>query len=539
MRVVVVGATGNVGSAVLRALQQRPEVTSVRGIARRLPDESSALRAQAEWISIDIGAAVDPKDATPRLIDAFRGADAVIHLAWLIQPNSHRDLLRRVNVEGTRTVARAAAAAGVGTLVVASSVGAYSPSPGSEVRKESWPTEGVRTSHYSVDKVAQERVLDEVETANPQLTVTRLRPALIFQGGAASEIQRYFLGRWIPMQLLGAGRPPLLPLPRGMRLQTVHADDVAAAYAAAAVAGRPGAFNICADDVLGVQELADIVGRGRFLELPVPMVRAAVAAGHQAGLVAADPGWLDMGMNAPVMDSARAKAELGWSPRRSAEESLSELLEGMIVGAGEDSVPLRPRDVRRARLPMVGFRAGTGMRDQVQISPLVTQDLLGLYLSDHLTGATGGTARIDRMAAGFVDTPVYASLSVIAEEIRAERRFLAGLIDDLGRRRMPHRQALARGGEHLGRLKTNGRLLSRSPMTMVLEAELMRSAVLGKRGGWQTLADNAELLGLDPQVFHELADAALRQYEMLDEAHAYARRRAFRDDRETFSPAQQ
>lgn len=538
MRVAVVGATGNAGTAVLRALQQRSEVTSVRGIARRLPDESADPYAQADWISIDIGAAVETVDATSRLTEAFSGVDAVIHLAWLIQPNSHRDLLRRVNVEGTRTVARAAAAAGVGTLVVASSVGAYSPSPGREAREETWPTEGVRTSHYSVDKVAQERVLDEVEVAHPQLTVTRLRPALIFQGDAASEIQRYFLGRWVPVQLLGARRPPLLPVPRGLRIQVVHADDVAAAYAAAAVAGRSGAFNICADDVLGVQELADIVGHGRFFELPVPMVRAAVSAGHRAGLLAADPGWLDMGMNAPVMDSSRATAELGWRPHRSAADSVAELLEGMIAGVGAGSVPLRPRDSRRARLPEVGFPAGQGVRDGAEISPLITRDLLGLYLSDHLTGATVGTSRINRMATDFVDTPVYASLSTIADEIRAERRFLAELIHDLGLRQLPHRQAAAWVGELLGRVKINGRLLSRSPMTMVLEVELMRSAVLGKRGGWQTLADNAELLGLDAQLFHELAEAALRQHEILDEVHAYARRRAFRDDRETFTPAQ-
>ena len=73
-------------------------------------------------------------------------------------------------------------------------------------------------------------------------------------------------------------------------------------------------------------------------------------------------------------------------------------------------------------------------------------------------------------------------------------------------------------------------------MTMVLETELLRSAVLGKRGGWQTLADNAEDLGLDAETFHELAEQALHQHERLDEVHAYARRRAFRVDLETHTP---
>lgn len=89
-------------------------------------------------------------------------------------------------------------------------------------------------------------------------------------------------------------------------------------------------------------------------------------------------------------------------------------------------------------------------------------------------------------------------------------------------------------GEHVGRLKSNGRAFSRSPMTMVLEVELMRSAVAGKRGAWQTLADNADHLGLDPEVFRELTETARRQHEALDEVHAYARRRAFREDGDAF-----
>ena len=292
----------------------------------------------------------------------------------------------------------------------------------------------------------------------------------------------------------------------------------------------PGAFNICADDLLEVPDLARLVGHGRSMELPVPLVRTALAAGHRAGLVAADPGWLDMGMNAPVMDNARAAQELGWRPRHSAADALAELLEGMAEGQGTGSVPMRPRDSRRAPLPVGGITAGEGGGSRAGTSERIDDGLLGLYLSDHLTGATAGAARIDRMAADFVDTPVHPALSTIAEQIRAERRILQQLIDDLGLRRRPHRQAAAWLGEHVGRLKNNGRIAGRSPMTMVLETELMRSAVIGKRGGWQTLADNAEDLGVDAARFRDLAEQAMRQHHQLDEVHAYARRRAFRQE---------
>jgi len=105
MRVVIVGATGNTGTALLRALADEPEVTSVVGIARRLPDRDAPPYSTAEWVTADISSTEPDDVVVGRLAEAFRGADAVVHLAWLIQPNRDRDLLRRTNVEGTRATA--------------------------------------------------------------------------------------------------------------------------------------------------------------------------------------------------------------------------------------------------------------------------------------------------------------------------------------------------------------------------------------------------------------------------------------------------
>ena len=154
--------------------------------------------------------------------------------------------------------------------------------------------------------------------------------------------------------------------------------------------------------------------------------------------------------------------------------------------------------------------------------------LLGLYLSDHLTGSTAGVSRIQRMAEAFADTPVSADISRVSEEITRERADLRALIHQLGLRQRPHRQAAAWVAEHVGRLKLNGRIVRRSPMTMVLEAELMRAAVLGKLGGWQTLTELAPELGLDPARFTALADDARSQIEALSRVHEHARSNAFR-----------
>ncbi len=548
MKVVVVGATGNVGTAVLRALRDTGEVSEIVGVARRLPGEDVEPYSGCRWESVDIAAASTADDVVQQLTDVFRGADAVVHLAWLIQPNSRRELLRRVNVEGTERVAAAVAAAGVPHLVSASSVGAYSPdearSRGEVVRRdEGWATDGIDSSHYSADKAAQERVLDQFAAEHPQVVVTRLRTALIFQAEAASEIQRYFLGSKVPVQALKLAKPLALPLPKGLVLQALHADDAGRAYAAAVVKGAPGAFNVCADDILGPKELADIVDHGRFVELPPAAVRGAVAAAHSAGLVAADAGWIDMAMQVPMMDNDRAVDELAWRPLHTAAEALTELLDGMVAGVGHPSPPLLPRSPDDAHLPVLGEPAERGaeagstggeVETAHEVPEQFSKELLELYLSDHLTGATAGANRAERMAEDFVDTPVYPQLARLAQEIRAERTFLRNLIDDLGFQRKAHRQAAAWAGERIGRLKANGKILERSPMTMLLEADLMRSAIHGKLGVWQTLRDHAPSLGLDPQVFEDLIEAFLGQEKLLDEVHHYARQRALRNDRTTF-----
>src|SRR5205085_4591031 len=200
MRVIVVGATGNVGTSVLRALADTPEVGSIVGIARRAPD---LPWPKAEWVEADV--------VTDDLARHFRGADAVIDLAWLIQPSRDEAKLRAVNVDGSSRVLDAVAKAGVPTLVYASSVGAYSWGPKDRKVDESWPTNGVETSFYSSHKAEAERILDEFEEKHADVRVVRLRPGLIFKREAASEIRRLFAGPFLPRMLLRRSLIPIVP----------------------------------------------------------------------------------------------------------------------------------------------------------------------------------------------------------------------------------------------------------------------------------------------------------------------------------------
>lgn len=338
MRIAITGATGNVGTALLRRLTTESDIELI-GIARRTPLPGSGAPYDAvRWHALDLGEPAGLHQLREWLTDV----DAVVHLAWQIQPSHDRELLRRTNVTGTRHLIDAMNAAGVGTLLYASSVGAYAPGPKDRRVNESWPVTGVPRSDYSVDKASVEALLDDAERQNPRLRVVRMRQALVFQRDAGAEITRYFLGPLAPVWLLRRRRIPLVPTNRRLRVQAVHADDVAEAYLKALRAEVSGAFNIAADPVLDGPLLAAEL-RARTVPVPLPVLRALAAGAWWARLQPTEPGWLDLAAAAPLMDCARAHDELGWHPRRDAREALRELLAGMADGVGTASPPMRAR----------------------------------------------------------------------------------------------------------------------------------------------------------------------------------------------------
>ena len=349
MRVVVTGASGNVGTSLLRALAGDPAVTSVLGLARRRPELELA---KTTWAAADV--------AGDDLSGHFRGADVVVHLAWLIQPSHDPFAMWRTNVVGTERVLAAASAAGVGALVCASSVGAYSPGPKDRQVDEAWPTHGITTSTYSRDKAYQERLLDLYERDHPGVRVVRLRPALTFKRIAASEIRRFFLGPLVPGSLARAGNVPVVPKVKRLRTQAVHTDDVGQAYRLAVVGDARGPFNLAADPVLDADSVAALLD-ARPVPVPAGLLKAGAAATWRLRLQPVSPGWLDLALRSPLLDAGRARAELGWSPRHSATQALEELLAGLREGAGADTPPLDPGAGGPLRLGE--FRTGVGGSD--------------------------------------------------------------------------------------------------------------------------------------------------------------------------------
>ncbi|MCX5265854.1 SDR family oxidoreductase [Streptomyces sp. NBC_00199] len=334
-KVVVTGATGNVGTSVVRLLSEDSDVASVRGLARRIPDWSPR---KTEWTAVDL--ASDRAD----LAAAFADADAVVHLAWAFQPTHDPAATWRTNVLGSIRVFEAVAAARVPVLVHASSVGAYSPGPTDHAVDESWPTHGWPDAAYCREKAYLERTLDTFERDHPGIRVVRMRPAFLFKRESASEQRRIFGGRFLPGPVARPELLPFLPDIPGLRVQALHTDDAAEAYRLALRTEVRGPFNLAAEPALDAELLGEVFD-ARPVRLPRTAARSAIAAAWGLRLLPASPHLFDAVLRLPLMDCTRARVELGWQPQHTAPEVLEEFLLGLRAGEGEATEPMRGRKV--------------------------------------------------------------------------------------------------------------------------------------------------------------------------------------------------
>jgi UDP-glucose 4-epimerase len=336
MRIVITGASGNVGTALLRAL---PAEHDVVGVVRR-PPSAQGIYQRVDWRSLDL---TDPHSIT-KLRTVFDGADVVVHLAWGFQPTHDIDYLNRLGVGGTSAVLQAAHTSGVGQLIHMSSVGTYAGGSYGQRVDESWPTTGIDSSPYSRHKSAAEAILDEYEErlGDAAIPIARMRPGFILQRAAASGLMRYGLPGYVPMQVV----PwlPILPLDRKLCIPLIHADDVAAAIVLAVERRATGPFNLAGEPPMGRDDVAAVLG-ARAVHVPSGLLGALVDLTWRTRLQHIDRGWLDLAFSVPLLDCSRARTELEWAPKWTAQEALADLLEGVAQRAHTTSPPLRRRSV--------------------------------------------------------------------------------------------------------------------------------------------------------------------------------------------------
>ena len=321
LTVAVTGPTGTFGEGLVPLLQADERVRRVVGIARRPFDPAARGWTKMEYRQGDV------RDADA-LREAFAGADVVVHLAFLITGNASRQTTRAINVDGTLNAFRAAAAAGARRFVYASSVAAYGFHPDNPVgMTEEWPVRPASRLFYAQEKAELEQLLGAEAETHPELALYLLRPPVVL-GPHTVGAKDVLPGPLAPLgRRLAEQSTRRLPVPvpvavPALPLQFIHEDDVGQALLQCVVAaGPPGAYNIAGD---GVLTAADVAREYGAIPLPLPAAPAQLAARAVSRLPFLPPvaEWVEAASHPAIMDTTKAREELGWRPRYTGLEAL-------------------------------------------------------------------------------------------------------------------------------------------------------------------------------------------------------------------------
>ena len=335
LSVAVTGPTGDLGVAIVDALERSRRVKRIVGMARRPFDPADLGWKKTEYTQGDVTDAGSVRALV-------KGADVVVHLAFAILSAS--DATRDLNIEGSRTVFGEAAKAGAERICYASSVAAYGfHDDNPDWLTEEIPARGSPEHPYSEQKAEVERVLGEVLLRRRKTVAYAFRPCIVAGPRARTfleEIPYYRLSEAMPdsvSRLLGSMPvlKPVVPDP-GIRFQLVHEDDVASAFVAG-VAGRgePGPYNLAARGTITMSSVANALD---WYSVPVPgmVVEAAAEVASRLPFAPASVAWLHSVKKPVLMKTDRAVKQLGWKPKHTAAATLKEM-----VGAGRSELAAR------------------------------------------------------------------------------------------------------------------------------------------------------------------------------------------------------
>lgn len=338
LTVAVTGPTGAIGKALMRALEDDDSVARVIGMARRPFDPMSEGWTKVEYRQGDI------LDETS-VRDLVAGVDVVVHLAFLIFGSQQETA--RVNLAGSRNVFQAALDERVDRLIYTSSVAAYGfHDDNPDLLHEDVPARGTDQHYYSAQKAELEKSLRDMAVGS-KTDIFVFRPCIV-AGPTATELIENIpyvqLGDKLPdpVRTLMGTIPllrPVIPDP-GVPFQLVHQDDVARALVAAIDGGRvPGTYNLAADGEITLTDLAHALG---WYAIPIPelAVDITVRVVSRIPLMPARASWISA-LSVPVlMDTTKAKMNLGWDPDYDAFDTLADTIQaarekGLLTRRGQ------------------------------------------------------------------------------------------------------------------------------------------------------------------------------------------------------------
>ncbi len=328
MRYLITGGSGYIGSRLTEILAAREETERIVDLDVRAPAQP---QAKAEFVRGD----VRDRAAMRSLLDRER-PDALIHLAFLLNPIRDEARMYDVDVNGTQAVLDAAAEAGTQQVLVTSSATAYGAFPDNpRPIAEDWPVRGQPDFSYARDKADADRLCQLWALEHPDRVMTIVRPCIVF----GPSVDNYISRTW--------KNSSFMPIMDGVdeEFQLVHEDDVVSAIVALLDAKAAGAFNVAGDGVLRWGESAQMIGlRTRELSFKAARRIYSIAWALHAPRVESPPGNLNFVRYPWLVSNDKLKAETGWRPSADTREVFVETMyaKGLIAVPGSRSAEPTP-----------------------------------------------------------------------------------------------------------------------------------------------------------------------------------------------------
>ncbi|MEA3510247.1 MAG: SDR family oxidoreductase [Actinomycetota bacterium] len=309
--VLVTGAAGYLGSLLVADLAADPgDVETIVATDIREPD---APIDGATFVTADV------RDAG--LVEILReySVDVVVHLAAIVSPGKKpdRETEYSIDVGGTRNVLEASLAAGVSKVIVSSSGAAYGYHPGSpEWIDEDDALRGNVEFAYSDHKRLVEEMLSEWRIEHPELRQLIFRPGTILGEGTRNQITDLF-DRPIVLGIRGSETPFVFIWDR----------DVVACLRRGVITDATGIYNLAGDGAMPLRSVAEAMGK-RYLEVPAGVVQSALGVMKRLGITQYGPEQVNFLRYRPVLSNRRLKADFGYTPQKTSEETFTFFLEG-------------------------------------------------------------------------------------------------------------------------------------------------------------------------------------------------------------------
>jgi UDP-glucose 4-epimerase len=304
VRYLLTGGSGYLGSRLVDRLSRRPD-TELIVICDLVPPRGPYL-PKTRFERVD----VRDRERVRAVLEETR-PDALLHLAFLLDPVHDEQLMYDVDVNGTHNVLEAAADAGTQQVVVTSSAVAYGAFPDNPVPlTEDDPVRGVATFSYARDKTESDRLCQLWAAAHPDRVTTIVRPCIVFGPNVNNSLVRLWTKQAFFVDSGQLDNP----------IQFLHEDDLVEAAVALLLGRHGGAFNVAGDGEMTQRECAETIGVP-IRRMPVRAYRKLAAAAWRARLSESPPGQVEFALHPWIVSTEKLKRTTGWRPRYGTRET--------------------------------------------------------------------------------------------------------------------------------------------------------------------------------------------------------------------------